>query len=213
MAGPWRPGWLPGGVALDLLRYREVVVAALLSLALFLPVGIYDSLWSRYLQDRGASTLFIGVTLTLYGVPFITLASRGGRLADRTGPFQRVVRLPRAHRATDLSLRHLHDPDRHRVDRVRRGSDPSGGRACVAGRDGERVPPERLGAGQGLAGAAGQAGAGIVALSAAPIYEGAGPTFLFSAAALVTLGLGGLAWVLYRRAGPSPSRRTGGSIA
>ena len=43
--------------------------------------------------------------------------------------------------------------------------------------------------------------------------RGSGPTFLFAAAALVTLGLGGLAWVLYRRAGPSPSRRTGGSIA
>ncbi|HTN81552.1 MAG TPA: MFS transporter, partial [Acidimicrobiales bacterium] len=76
------------GLALDLLKYREVVVAALLALALFLPVGIYDSLWSRYLQDRGASTLFIGITLTMYGVPFIALASRGGRLADHVGPFR-----------------------------------------------------------------------------------------------------------------------------
>ena len=79
-----------GGVGLDLLRHREVVVAALLALALFLPVGIYDSLWSRYLQDRGASTLFIGVTLTLYGVPFI--ASRRGAAASPTGSVRSAPR-------------------------------------------------------------------------------------------------------------------------
>ncbi len=88
MSGARRARDRRGGLALDLLRYREVVVAALLALALFLPVGIYDSLWARYLQDRGASTLFIGITLTMYGVPFIALASRGGRLADRVGPFR-----------------------------------------------------------------------------------------------------------------------------
>ena len=211
--GAVAPGMAAGGVALDLLRYREVVVAALLSLALFLPVGIYDSLWSRDLQDRGASTLFIGVTLTLYGVPFITLASRGGRLADRTGPFRGVVRLPRAHRAADSLYGIFTIPiaivSIVFVEAVIQAVAVPASQAAMA----SVCPPERLAAGQGLAGAAGQAGAGIVALSAAPIYEGAGPTFLFSAAALVTLGLGGLAWVLYRRAGPSPSRRTGGSIA
>jgi predicted MFS family arabinose efflux permease len=211
--GAVAPGMAAGGVALDLLRYREVVVAALLSLALFLPVGIYDSLWSRYLQDRGASTLFIGVTLTLYGVPFITLASRGGRLADRTGPFRAsfacLVLIAPLISLYGIFTIPIAIVSIAFVEAVIQAVAVPASQAAMA----SACPPERLGAGQGLAGAAGQAGAGIVALSAAPIYEGAGPTFLFSAAALVTLGLGGLAWVLYRRAGPSPSRRTGGSIA
>jgi predicted MFS family arabinose efflux permease len=186
------------GLAVDLLRYREVLVAALLSLALFLPVGIYDSLWSRYLQDRGASTLFIGLTLTMYGVPFITLASRGGRLADRTGPFRAafvclvlaaplialygIFTIPILIVSTAL------------VEAVIQAVAVPASQAAMA----EACPPQRLAAGQGLAGAAGQAGAGVVALVAAPVYEGAGPTFLFSAAAFVTVGLGGVAWLLHR---------------
>ena len=37
--------------SLSLLRNPGVVVAALLALAIFLPVGIYDSLWARYMED------------------------------------------------------------------------------------------------------------------------------------------------------------------
>ena len=189
------------GIALDLLRYREVLVAALLSVALILPVGIYDSLWSRYLQDRGASTLFIGITLTMYGVPFIALASRGGRLADRMGPFRAaficlvlvaplialygVITIPIV--IVSVAL----------VEAVVQAVAVPASQAAMA----VACPPERLAAGQGLAGAAGQAGAGVVALVAAPVYEGVGSEFLFAAAAVVTLVLGGVAWRLHRRGG------------
>ena len=186
------------GIALDLLRYREVVVATLLALALILPVGIYDSLWSRYLQDRGASTLFIGITLTMYGVPFIALASRGGRLADRVGPFRAafvclvlvaplialygVITIPIV--IVSVAL----------VEAIVQAVAVPASQAAMA----IACPPQRLAAGQGLSGAAGQAGAGVVALLAAPVYESAGPGFLFAAAAVATLALGGVAWRLHK---------------
>jgi len=47
-----------------LLRRPRVKGAALLSLTLFLPVGLYDAMWARYLTDRGASTLLIGIGLS-----------------------------------------------------------------------------------------------------------------------------------------------------
>ena len=72
--------------SLSLLRRPQVVVAALLALALFLPVGVYDALWARYMADRGAGPLFVGVTLAMYGIPFVVLASTGGKVADRFGP-------------------------------------------------------------------------------------------------------------------------------
>ena len=68
-----------------MLQTPPIGGAALLSLALYLPVGIYDALWSRYLTDRGASTTFIGISLSLYAVPVILLAPWGGRVSDRFG--------------------------------------------------------------------------------------------------------------------------------
>ena len=53
-----------------------------------MPVGLYDAIWAILMDDRGASTLFTGLTLSLYGVPFILLAPFGGRLADRHGPLR-----------------------------------------------------------------------------------------------------------------------------
>ncbi len=205
------------GLALDLLRYREVVVAALLALALFLPVGIYDSLWSRYLQDRGASTLFIGITLTMYGVPFIALASRGGRLADRVGPFRAafvcVVLLAPAIAVYGVFTIPVLIVSVAMIEAIIQAVAVPASQAAMA----QACPPERLGAGQGLSGAAGQAGAGVVALVAAPVYESVGPTFLFIAAALTTLGIGGIAWVLHRRvqrsSARSPAQSVRGSIA
>ena len=71
--------------SLTLLRRRRVVVATLLALAVFLPVGVFDSLWDRYLTDLGGSNLVVGLTFALYALPFVALTAYGGRLADRVG--------------------------------------------------------------------------------------------------------------------------------
>ena len=70
----------------ELLRIRGVVVAVLLELAVFLPVGIYDSLWARYLQDKGATTVFVGIGLTLYGIPYVLWAPQRRQARRPPGP-------------------------------------------------------------------------------------------------------------------------------
>lgn len=72
----------------DLLSLRGVQVALLFGVAVFIPVGFYDALWSRYLQDRGATSTFVGASLAMYGLPYALLASTGGKLADRHGPLR-----------------------------------------------------------------------------------------------------------------------------
>lgn len=77
--------------SLELLRLRPVRAAALASLTLFIPVGIYDALWDRYITDRGGNNLMVGLTFLLYTIPFIMLGAAGGRLADRRGAERMTV--------------------------------------------------------------------------------------------------------------------------
>jgi predicted MFS family arabinose efflux permease len=78
----------PHRLGLDLLRLREMQVGVLLTMALFFPVGMYDAILDRYMTDRGASNVLIGIGFLLYGIPFALLATYGGRLADRHGAFR-----------------------------------------------------------------------------------------------------------------------------
>ena len=71
--------------SLELLRYRAVRASALASLTLFIPVGIYDSLWDRYVTDVGGNNFMVGMTFLLYTIPFIVFGAAGGRIADRHG--------------------------------------------------------------------------------------------------------------------------------
>lgn len=78
-------------LSIELLKIRQVRAAALASLTLFLPVGIYDSLWDRYITDRGGNNFMVGMTFLLYTIPFILLGAKGGRLADKRGAAKMTV--------------------------------------------------------------------------------------------------------------------------
>jgi MFS family permease len=76
----------PGRSRAGLPARRPLTSLLLLAVAGSLPTGMYDALWSRLLTDRGATTLLIGLSLTLFGVPFMALAPFAGRLAARGRP-------------------------------------------------------------------------------------------------------------------------------
>jgi MFS family permease len=48
-------------------------------------IGVYDSLWARFMKDLGASTRFVSISLTIFAAPIALLAPLAGRLADRHG--------------------------------------------------------------------------------------------------------------------------------
>ena len=75
----------------ELLRIRRVRAAVLASTTLFLPVGIYDALWDRYVTDMGGNNLQVGLTFLLFTVPFIVFGATGGRLVDRRGAERMVI--------------------------------------------------------------------------------------------------------------------------
>jgi DHA1 family multidrug resistance protein-like MFS transporter len=62
---------------------RRVLVGALLSAAAFgLTVGVYETCWTLLLTHRGASDWQVGLSWTLFCIPFVVFSRPAGRLAD-----------------------------------------------------------------------------------------------------------------------------------
>ena len=67
--------------------WRRRVIAALLVIVSFrYSVGVFEPLWAVFLDDLGASTLVITLSLTGFALPMLLVARQAGRLSDRYGP-------------------------------------------------------------------------------------------------------------------------------
>lgn len=162
-----------------------VVAVLLLAVAAQLPSGLYDALWSRLLTDRGAGTALIGLSLALFGLPFVALAPLGGRLAGRRSP------LPWAAGGIGVSALFLGSYGLVASPAViillgvfeacAQAVAVPGGYAAVAA-----VFPERWAAtGQGWYSGAGTAAAGLASVAGAPLYGAYGPPLVFVSGAVV----------------------------
>lgn len=188
---------------LDMLGNRGVLAAALLALAVFLPVGAYDSMWSRYLTDLGAGPTFVGTSLTLYGVPLVLLAGRGGRLVDRWGPLRAGRRAIGAAIPVIVAYGLLDSYWLVALTAIAEAviqavASPSAQAAMSAA-----CPPDRIGAGQGLAGAFGLCGGGLLASVAPAVYDHHGPEVLFIGVATLVGVIAATAFALARTASPA----------
>lgn len=75
----------PDGTAVPLGRLRvtrSMAGALACGSALGLASGVYDICWTLLLLSRGASDLEIGISWTLFALPFVVAAKPGGWLAD-----------------------------------------------------------------------------------------------------------------------------------
>ena len=172
-----------------ILRRKEALGSILLGAALFFPAGMYEAIWARFMEDLGASTLFVGVSLTMYGIPFAITASTAGKLIDRAGPwraasFAVAIIIPMTviygFLASPILLMAL-----AMFEALGQGI---GSPACHAAMVAATHENERA-TGQGLVAAASSIGAGIAALLAAPLYAGPGPEITFVIVAGVVLVL------------------------
>jgi len=181
-----------GSGIVSILRRRRALAAVILSAALILPAGMYEAIFARFMTDIGADTWFIGLSLSLYGIPFALTAPLAGRAADRLGPLRTIPisvvvivpltiiygQLTRPGLVMGLAM----------IEAVANGAAIPAAQALMASvtNDGERAT------GQGLAAAAGQIAAGFAALVSAPLYAAHGPGLTFIMVAVAVLALTGI---------------------
>jgi len=173
--------------AVRTLLTRPAVQSALFaSVAFFLTIGMFEALWSILLRDLGSETWLIGLTLSLFTIPMVVFAPRGGRLAQQKGPINVVsVSIVVAAACTAvygfgplwvlIVMSGVHAlADAYTMP---------GNQVAVA----LASPPDQLAAGQGMLGATGLAVAGIAALFGAAIYESFGRATVFTGTAVLML--------------------------
>jgi MFS family permease len=170
---------------------RDAVAAILLGAALFLPAGMYEAIWARFMADLGASTLFVGFTLSMYGIPFALTAALGGGFIDARGPRRAAVIAIAIVAPLTMVYGSLRSPwllmSLAMVEAVGNGLGLPASQAAMSRstRAGEHT------AGQGLVAAAGQIGAGFASLLAAPLYVGLGPEVMFFMVGSIVVLVGG----------------------
>lgn len=73
------------------LRNRFIAAAILVNLAGYFGGGLYETIWSLFVTDRGGGVELIGATFATFGLVTILVSPFGGRIVDRRGPLPFIV--------------------------------------------------------------------------------------------------------------------------
>lgn len=89
MSAAGKPGLIQAPIGH--LFNRLLLAAVVMNLGFALAIGVYEVVWSLYLEMLGASIEWIGFTFTLFALPVLFLSAYAGRLIDRHGGLRFVV--------------------------------------------------------------------------------------------------------------------------
>jgi predicted MFS family arabinose efflux permease len=170
-----------------LLRRRGVQASLCAALAFYTAVGVFEAIWAILLRDKGASQLFIGLTLSLFSLPMLFVAPRAGKLAQQRGPFG-VLAMGIAGAIPCMALYGAVDQLAIltilvAVHSIADAFTMPANQLAIA----QASPPDQLASGQGLMGAVGLATAAAAAFAGGFVYNTAGAVALFAGTAAFML--------------------------
>ena len=179
--------------AIDLLKNRAVLGSILVGVALYVMIGVYDSLWVIMMDDLKAPHWIGNAGVALFGLPWIFFGALGGRIAQKHGPL-RVSAFGLALGALYMtSYGFMTMPylmlSVGLTQSILDSLTVTGIGVAVA----QATPPERQAGASGLLGGLQTLMGGVAAMSAGTMYEHFGQKFAFTAtgaamAILVSLG-------------------------
>ena len=173
----------------DLLALGPVRGVVLCTIAFYTTVGVFEAIWSIFLDDLGASQRYIALTLTLFAIPMLFVPIYGGRLAQRLGSLRvaafsigaAIPLMALYGGLTDLTALGVLCVVHAIADSFTMPSLQLG----IA----QASPRRHLASGQGLVGATGQAVAAVTAIGSGTVYQFLGAATLFGGSAAIMLVL------------------------
>ena len=64
---------------------RRVIAAIIVVVSFRYSIGVFEPLWATYLDELGASTMVVTISLTVFALPMLLIAKPAGRLSDAYG--------------------------------------------------------------------------------------------------------------------------------
>jgi predicted MFS family arabinose efflux permease len=183
-----------GPVIRDLIKKPVMQSCIAMGIAFWITMGVFEAIWAVFLTDLGASQIFIGLTMSLFGIPMIFIAPRAGSLAQHKGPLRiAVVSIGVAIACMVLyglfdSLWVLCVP--LAIHSIADAYTMPASQLAVGQASGEGA----LAAGQGLFGATGMAVAAVTAVAGGALYQQLGASGLWWISALVMVICMAFAW-------------------
>ncbi len=173
------------GIYLRLLKKKPMQSSLATGVAFYITVGVFEAIWAVFLADKGASQMFIGLTMSLFALPMVFISPWAGALAHTHGPLNITI--------VTLSIATICMICYGLLDSIYLLCIPM---AIHAIADSFTMPANQLAVGiasgedalatgQGLFGAVGMAVAAISAVGGGVFYEAFGATFLWQISALV----------------------------
>jgi DHA1 family multidrug resistance protein-like MFS transporter len=172
-----------------LIRGRRLIAALLVVVSFRYSIGVFEPLWASYLDELGAGTMLVTISLTVFALPMLIIARWAGRLSDTYGPRLTSVLSAAATVPLMAAYGYVGSVAAVMVMAVPHGIGEAiqspGSQAAVA----DAAPQRDAAAAQGLAEAGGSAAAAIGAFTAAPLFEvlGAGPAWLIAGITMAIL--------------------------
>jgi len=82
----------PGkAILLELIKLPAMQSCLAMGAAFWITMGVFEVIWAIFLSDLGAKQIFIGLSMSLFGLPMVFISPRAGSLAQRRGPLRVAI--------------------------------------------------------------------------------------------------------------------------
>lgn len=82
----------PGkAILLELIKLPAMQSCLAMGAAFWITMGVFEVIWAIFLSDLGATQIFIGLSMSLFGLPMVFISPRAGSLAQRRGPLRVAI--------------------------------------------------------------------------------------------------------------------------